>query len=63
MTTKQTVSRVLAGYQQQNEMAANLIAADPVRYQGVLQEWADLILSKAAHPDDSEAGPLFKRVA
>jgi hypothetical protein len=37
-----------------------LIASDPERYQGVLQEWADLILTKAAEPDESLAGPLFE---
>ena len=62
-TQKQTVSRARVGYQQANEMAANLIASDPERYQGVLQEWADTILTRAAQPDDALAGPLFRQAA
>ena len=61
MTTKQTVSRARAGYQRANEEAATIIAADPAKYQGVMQEWADRILTKAAHPDELEAGPLIDR--
>lgn len=51
------------GFDAANLLAATLIAADPARYQGVLQEWADVILSKAAEPDESEAGPLFRQAA
>lgn len=60
MTTKQ---RVTDRYDQGNLVAACLIAADPVKYQGALQEWADVILTKAATPADAEAGPLFRQAA
>ena len=45
--------------------AATLIASDPVAYPegSLMAQWADLILSKAAQPDDAEAGPLFAAVA
>jgi hypothetical protein len=58
MTTK---VRITERYDDTNLMAACLLAADPERYQGVLQEWADIVLSRAAHPDDREAGPLFQQ--
>ena len=47
---KPTVSRARIGYQQANEMAANLIAANPALYpEGSLPAlWADVVLSKAA---------------
>ena len=49
-TQKPTVSRARIGYQQANEMAANLIAANPALYpEGSLPAlWADVVLSKAA---------------
>jgi hypothetical protein len=52
--------RARQGYTTSNLECACIIAADPERYQGVLQEWADRILSKAANPDDREAGSLFE---
>jgi hypothetical protein len=48
-------------YDQANLECACIIAGNPEKYQGVLQEWADTILSKAAEPDDAEAGPLFQQ--
>lgn len=60
MTTK---ARITDRYDLANLEAATIIAANPEKYQGVLQEWADLILSKAAAPSDSEAGPLFRTAA
>ena len=58
-----TVRSAREGYSAGNLLAATLIASDPERYQGVLQEWADIVLSRAAHPDDREAGPLFQQAA
>ena len=61
-----TVKRAVDRYREQNEMAATIIASDPVRYPvgGLMQEWADMILSKAAAPPaDWEAGPLFQQRA
>ena len=52
-------------YHAANIEAATIIAADPVRYPlgGLMQEWADVILSKAAVPADAECGPLFQQRA
>ena len=65
MTTKQTVSRVRASYSAANREAATLIASDPVAYpeNSLMAQWADRILTKAAQPDQSEAGPLFSNAA
>ena len=52
MTTPQRVTR---HYSAANLEAAHIIAAQPEKYAGALQEWAAAVLS----PDDSEAGPLF----
>ena len=56
---------VQAGYTASNLMAACLIAADPVAYPegSLMAEWADVVLSKAANPDDAEAGSLFQQAA
>jgi hypothetical protein len=61
MTTKRITERYDTG----NLTAASIIASNPVAYpEGSLAaQWADMILSKAAHPDDAEAGPLFAKVA
>ena len=48
------------GYAASNLESATIIAANPEKYQGVLQEWADRILTEAAAPSDSEVGPLFE---
>jgi hypothetical protein len=62
MTTKAriTVRSARDGYSAGNLESATIIAADPKRYQGVLQEWADTILTRAAQPDDALVGPLFE---
>ena len=60
--TLKTRRLVSEHYRQQNELCARIIAADSVRYPpgSLMQEWADMILSKAAAPPaDWEAGPLF----
>jgi hypothetical protein len=43
-------------------LAATLIASTPALYRegSLMAQWADRILSKAAQPDQSEAGPLFE---
>jgi hypothetical protein len=48
-----------------NLESARIIASDPVKYPGggVMQQWAELILSNDAKPEDSEFGPLFKTEA
>ena len=58
-----SVRSVRDAHHQQNLMAATLIAADPMAYpEGSLSAlWSDVVLSKAAEPDDSEAGSLFDR--
>lgn len=65
--TKRTkaVGSVQAGYTASNMLAATLIASTPALYRegSLMAQWADRILSKAAQPDQSEAGPLFARVA
>jgi hypothetical protein len=59
MTTKRITERYDTG----NLAAASIIASNPVAYPegSLMAQWADLILSKAAHPDDAEAGPLFRQ--
>ena len=53
---KQPVSRSRVGFQEANEQAAHIIAANPVNYPGVMQTWAALVLEKAA---PTIKGPLF----
>ena len=60
MTTK---ARITERYDQANLESACIITANPERYLGVLQEWPDTILTRAAEPDESEAGPLFRQAA
>ena len=55
--------RLVARHDAANLEAATLIAADPERYPGEMQEWADLVLSRAAEAKDEDAGPLFRSVA
>ena len=57
MTTKRTVSRVRIGYQQANEMAAQIIASRPDLYPGVMQTWARLVIEKQTA---TIRGPLFE---
>ena len=47
-------------YDQANLECACIIAGNPEKYQGVLQEWADRILTEAAEISDEEVGPLFE---
>lgn len=56
-----TKARITERYDAGNLMAACLIAADPVAYSegGLMAEWSDIVLSRAATPDDADAGPLF----
>jgi hypothetical protein len=60
MTTK---ARITERYDAGNLEAASILAGDPKRYPGLPQEWADIVLTRAAQPDDAEAGPLFRKVA
>ena len=59
MTTK---VRITERYDAANLEAATVIASDPEKYpEGSLPAlWSDVVLSKAAEPDDAEAGPLFE---
>jgi hypothetical protein len=54
--------RARQGYATSNLECACLIALDPVAYPegSLMAEWADVVLSRAAHPDDALAGPLFE---
>jgi hypothetical protein len=47
-------------YAADNEQAARIIAADPARYPGVMQEWAALVLERA---EPTIRGPLFGKAA
>ena len=58
-----TQVRITERYDAANLEAATVIASDPERYQGVLAEWADTILTRAAQPDEALAGPLFRQAA
>lgn len=53
--------KVTEQYAADNWVAACIIAADPVKYPegGLMQKWADAILTQAAETSDVEAGPLF----
>ena len=48
-------------YAASNLECACIIASNPVAYPlgGLMQEWADVVLSRAVQPQDAEAGPLF----
>ncbi|HWR35362.1 MAG TPA: hypothetical protein VN622_05770 [Clostridia bacterium] len=57
MTVKQ---RIAERYRAGNKEAARIVASDPVKYPGVMQKWASLVLVETnARPADAEAGPLF----
>jgi hypothetical protein len=64
MTTKAriTVRSARDGYSAGNLECACLIAIDPVAYPegSLMAEWADVVLSRAAQPDEALAGPLFE---
>ena len=51
------------GHAASNLEAATIIASNPVAYPegSMMAEWADIVLSRAAHPDDREAGSLFQQ--
>ena len=56
-------TKAVDGFRLANLECAHIIASDTVRYPpgGLMQEWADVILSRAAVPPaDWEAGPLFR---
>ena len=60
--TLKTRRRISGHYRAENLECAAIIAADPVRYPGLMQEWADMILSRAAAPPaEREAGSLFQK--
>ncbi len=45
---------------QANLEAARIIAGDS-SYQGVIREWAELVLRNAAEVKDEDVGPLFRQ--
>lgn len=54
----------LAAYRQCNLKAARIVAADPVKYPGIMQEWAELVLGRAETTVDAPGtGPLFETEA
>jgi hypothetical protein len=57
--------RKLAAYRQSNLEAARIVAADPVKYPGIMQEWAQLVLRQAlkASASDASRHPLPARDA
>lgn len=57
--------RVVKQYATNNLVAASIIASNPALYPpgGLMQEWADRILTQAAETPDAECGPLFRQVA
>ena len=55
--------RAREGYATSNLEFACILAASPELYPGLPQLWADIVLSRAARPDDAEAGALFAKVA
>jgi hypothetical protein len=57
--------KVTDRYDLVNLESATIIASDPALYPegGLIATWADVILSKAAAPMDSECGPLFRTSA
>lgn len=56
MTTKQATRAWAAG----NLAAAHIIAADPLRYPGLPQQWAAMVLQRA---EPTIKGPLFREAA
>ena len=55
------VGSAQAGFDASNLLAATLLASDPALYPegGLMQTWADRILTEAAEISDEEVGPLF----
>jgi hypothetical protein len=56
MTSNQ---RKLDAYRAGNIEAARIIAADPVRYPGIMQEWARMVLN----PPAERTEPAIRRAA
>jgi hypothetical protein len=50
-------TRIAEQFRKQNEAAATIIAANPERYPGIMQTWADAVLSTSA-----DEYPLLPRV-
>lgn len=46
-------------YREQNLECAKIIAADPAKYPGIMQEWARLVLN----PPDERTAPAVRRAA
>lgn len=49
-----TPKRIKAKFDEQNLEAARIIAADPLKYPGGMQEWADLVLKRFERPAGRE---------
>jgi hypothetical protein len=47
---KKTPKTIKAKFDAQNLEAARIIAADPVRYPGGMQDWATLVLKRLERP-------------
>ena len=58
MTTK---ARITDRYNEANLECACIIAANPTLYPegGLMQRWADVVLSRAVDSQDAKAMPLF----
>ncbi len=57
-----TVRSVRAKYDAANLEAARIIAADPERYPGGMQEWAQRVLARIERERLESVGPLFRMV-
>jgi hypothetical protein len=51
-----TKQRITEAYRASNIEAARIIAADPVKYPGIMQEWARLVLNPSAERTAPAAG-------
>ena len=47
---RKTPKSIKAKYDEQNLEAARIIAADPVKYPGGMQDWATLVLKRLERP-------------
>jgi len=47
---RKTPKSIKAKFDEQNLEAARIIAADPVRYPGGMQDWATLVLKRLERP-------------
>lgn len=45
-----TPKNIKAKYDEQNLQAAHIVAADPLKYPGGMQEWAALVLKRLDRP-------------